>query len=117
NCVAATLTYIFSTLVDLVGSFGDAPDAVFGKAYIDAFRLQQGLLLLREGCARLGEYALEIIGGECTEFHANGQAALKFGDQVGWLAQVESAGRDKQYVIRFDHAVLGAHGATFDQWQ
>src|SRR2546430_5962819 len=44
--------------------------------------------------------------------HANGQASLKFGDQVGRLGHVKSPGRDEQDVVGANHAVARVDGRS-----
>ena len=108
---------VLGALVHLEGNLRDLGDAILCEADLQILGAQQCLVLLREGAAWLRENALEVMGREGTEFHANGQAPLQFGNQVGGLGEVESAGRDEQDVVRLHAAVLGGNGGAFDQRQ
>ena len=108
---------VFGAFVDLPGHFSNAPDAVVSNLQVESFGIQQGLVLLSEGASGFGENALEVIRGQGAQFHADGQTALQLRDQIAGLGQVKGAGGDKQDVVSLDHAVLGGHGAAFDQRQ
>ena len=52
-------------------------------------------VLARERVLRLGQDPPEILLAEGIELDADGQAALKLGDQVGGFGDVKGARRDK----------------------
>ena len=60
---------------------------------------------------------VEFLAAEGLEFHAQGEAALEFGNEVRGLAEVERARRDEQNMIGMDHAVLGIDHAAFHHGQ
>jgi len=63
----------------------DGGDGVFGDVELDAFGLQQRDILLDERILRLGQTANKIFFLQRLQLDANGQAALKLGDQSDGL--------------------------------
>src|SRR5207249_1460148 len=48
------------------------------------------------------------------ELDADREAPLQLRDEIGWLGDMERAGRDEQDVVGPHHAVLRVHGRAFD---
>ena len=65
----------------------------------------------------LGQNADEIFFLEGLQLDANGQAALKLGDQVGRLGHVKRPGGDEQDVIGSNHAVARVDRGALDDGQ
>src|SRR6202158_1013308 len=108
---------VFGLLVHAGGEAGDGGDGVFGDVELDAFGLQQRDVLLDERILRLGQNANKIFFLQRLQLDANGQAALKLGDQIGRLGYVKRARRDEKDVIGADHAVARVDGRAFDNGQ
>jgi hypothetical protein len=70
--------------------------------------------LLHEGRLRLGEDAVEVVGAERVQLHADRKTALELRDQVRRFGNVKSAGRDKEDVFGLHHAVLGVDQGPLD---
>ena len=56
----------------------------------------------------------EIRFGQVLQFHADGQSALKFRDQVGRLGDVERARRDEEDMVGANGTVFGGDRRPFD---
>ncbi len=82
-----------------------------------AFGLHQRDILLDEARLRLGEDAAEIVARERAELDTDGKPALKLGQEVGGLGDVERAGRDEENMVGLHRPVFGADGRAFDQRQ
>lgn len=73
---------VFHRLVHFVGDPGDGVDAVVGEVERHLFGRQQFAVLADEGVGGFREDAAEVFLRQTLEFHADGQAALKLGQQV-----------------------------------
>ena len=60
---------------------------------------------------------MKSASGERLQLHADGKAALQFGNQVARLGDVERAGGDEQDVIGAHEAVARVDGGAFDDRQ
>ena len=110
-------TDVLGLLIDLTGELCDAADGIGLEGKRDAFRREQGLVLLDQGVLRLGQDALEILLAQRLELDANREAALELRDEVGRLRHVEGAGCDEEDVVRADRAVLRRDLRALDDWQ
>src|SRR6266436_952524 len=108
---------VFSLFVYAGGEARDGRDGVLGDVELDAFGLQQRDVLLDERILRLGQNANKIFFLQRLQLDANGQAALKLGDQIGRLGDVKRAGSDEKDVISADHAVARVDGGALDKGQ
>src|SRR5467141_3924278 len=86
---------VFGLFVHAGGEAGDRGNGIFGNVEFDAFGLQERYVLLDERILRLGQNANKIFFLQRLQFDANGEAALKLGDQVGRLGNVKRARGDK----------------------
>ena len=113
----ATRTDVLGGFVYLPCGLGDALDAVFGEFDVHPFGRHQRLVLHGDGGIRLGQDALEVVGGQRLQLNADRQTPLQFRDQIGWAGHLECAGGDKQDVVGLDHPMFGGDGAAFHQRQ
>ena len=104
-----SFTSVASSAIRSIASRNELERQPFG-------RHQRGVLL-DERVLRLGQDADEIVAPERFELDANRKAALKLGNQVRRLRDVERARGDEENVVRLDHPVLGVHGRAFDDRQ
>lgn len=86
---------VFHRRVDLGGEARKLVDRVVREVQVDLFGLQQRLVLLDQAGFRLGQDAAEILPRQGLQFDPDRQAALKLGQQVRRLGDVEGAGRDE----------------------
>ncbi len=86
---------IFCLLIHARCEPRDGGDGIFGNVEFDAFGLQERHVLLDECVLRLGKNSNEIFFLQGLQFDANGQAPLKFRNQIGRLRHMESACRDE----------------------
>src|SRR6267142_397491 len=117
NGVQAPRADIFCLLVHACGELRDGGDRIFGNVELDAFGLKERHVLLDERVLRLGENSNEIFFLQGLQFDANGQAALKFRNQIGRLGDVERTGSDEKNMVRSNHTVAGVDGRAFDDRQ
>src|SRR5882762_7478245 len=117
NGVQAPRADIFCLLVYACGETGDGSDGVLGDVQLDAFGFQERDVLLDERVLWLGKNSNEIFFLERLQFDTNGQAALKFRDQVGRFRHVKRAGRDEKNMVGADHTVASVDGRAFDDRQ
>ena len=68
--VQAASTDVLGLLIDLTGELCDAADGIGLEGKRDAFRREQGLVLLDQGVLRLGQDALEILLAQRLELDA-----------------------------------------------
>src|SRR4029077_4941410 len=105
---------IFGLLVYVGGEARDGGDRVFGDVELHPFRLEQRDILLDKRILRFGQNADEIFFFQRLQLDANGQPALKFGDQIRRFGDVKRASRDKQNVVGADHPVARVNRGAFD---
>src|SRR5208282_1081224 len=79
-----------------------------------AFGFEQRDVLPGKRRLRLGQDANEVFHGERLQLHANGKAALQFGNQVAGLRDVERACGYEKDVVGTDHAVARVDRRAFD---
>src|ERR1700729_3887827 len=108
---------IFGLLVHRHGEGRELLDCVLAEFERHAIGGKQCLVLLHERILRLRQNRLEIFGREGIELDPNRQPSLQLGNQIGGLADVEGAGRDKQDVVGLDRAVLRVHRRALDDWK
>ena len=108
---------VLGGFVHLSGESGDFEEGVVGENQLDAFCFHQGDVLLGESVLRFFQDADKVIHRKRFQFHANGEAALEFGDEVAGLRHVESPGRDEENVVGADEAVAGVDCGAFHDGQ
>src|SRR5260370_211141 len=87
----------------------------FGRELqLHAFGFEQRDILPGQRGLGLGQDADEVLHGERLQFHAYGEAALQFWNQIARLRDVERAGGHEQDVVGADHAVTRVDGGAFD---
>src|SRR5690606_29442578 len=101
--------------IEIDGDCGEAVYGVVGEFELHPFRRHQRHILLDEARLRLGEDAPEILLLKRAQLHANGQSALKLGQEVGRLRYMEGARGDEQDVIRLHRSVFGRHRRAFNE--
>ena len=82
---------ILDRFVHLGGDAGERLDAVVGEVDRHALGAEQRLILLGQAGAGRRQDADEILLGQRLQLDADRQAALKLGQQVGRLGDVERA--------------------------
>ena len=89
------------------------------SAKVDGHALgaEQRLILLGQAGAGLRQDADEVLLRQRAQFDADRQAALKLGQQVGGLGDVERARGDEQDVVGLQRPVFGRDRRPFDQRQ
>src|SRR5262245_3231262 len=110
-------TDIFDGGVHLDRDIGDGVDRVGGEFEIEAFGLHQRDILFDEAGLRLGKDAAEIVARERAKLDPDGKPALKLGQKVRGLGDVERARGDEQDVVGLHRPVFGADGRALDQRQ
>ena len=75
-----TRTDVLGGLVDLPRGLSDTLDAIFRELDIDAFGGHQRFILHGDGRVRLGQDALEVVGGQRFQLNANRQTTLQLRD-------------------------------------
>src|SRR5947209_6406949 len=96
---------VFGLLVHAGGEARDGGYGCVGNVELDAFGIQQRDVLLDERILRLRQNADEIFFLQGLQLDADGQPALKLGDQVGRLGHVKRARRDEKNMIGANHPV------------
>src|SRR5882762_5197582 len=117
NSVQAPRADILCLLIHARCEPRDGGDSIFGNVEFDALGFQERHVLLDEGVLRLGKNSNEIFFLQGLQFDADGQAALKFGDQVRRLGNVERAGGDEKNMVGSNHPVAGVDGRAFNNRQ
>src|SRR5262249_154526 len=105
---------VFSAFVHAEREVRDFFERVGGEFEFHALGFQQGGVLLGERRLGLGEDLDEVIHGERLQLDPDGEAALKFGNEIAGLGDVKRPGGDEQDVIGAHHAVARIHGGAFD---
>src|SRR5205823_1053433 len=105
---------VFHALVGLGRDAGDLLDAVGRELERGALGGAQRGVLLGERVLGLRHDADEVLLGERLQLHADREASLQLGDQVGGLGDVERAGGDEQHVVGADLAVTCLAGRALD---
>ncbi len=96
---------VLGAFIDLEGHFGEPPHAGAVELEIHAFGGEQCRVLAAQRRVRLGQNAHEILDRQGIELHADGQAALQFGNQIGGFRHVKCPRRDEQHMIGLHRAV------------
>ncbi len=81
----------------------------FLKVQMHVIDGQQRLVLAGQRVIRLAQNRLEILAGQRLQIHAHRETSLQFGNEIRHLRHMERARRDKEHVIRLDHAVFRVH--------
>ena len=106
---------ILDRRVDFGGEARQLVDRVVREVQLDFLGLQQRLVLLDQAGFRLGQDAAEILPCQGLQLDPDRQTALKLGQQVRRLGDVESARGDEQDMVGLDRAVLGRDRGSLDQ--
>ena len=105
---------VLGLLVDGSGETSDGFDGIVGEMKLQTFCFEKRDVLLDERVFGFRENADEVFFLERLKFNANGKAALKLGDEIGGLSDVERASSDLENVIGAIHAVPGVYRGAFD---
>ena len=101
-------------LIHAAGDIGQRLDSIGTEVERDSVGGEQGLVLQRERTGGFRQNSHEVVAGQVLQLHANGEASLQFGHQVGRATAMESPGGDEQNLLGGEAAVSCLHGGAFD---
>src|SRR5215475_16108740 len=110
-------TDVLRSFINVSGDAGDLQNRIFPKLDMNFLGFEQSRVLLDQRVFGLGQDADKVFLAERTQLHTDGKPALEFRNQIRRLRSVKSSGRDEQYMISLDHAILCVHRGAFHNRQ
>jgi hypothetical protein len=96
---------------------GQGLDRIVGEGQGHVLGGQQGLVLTDQIGLRLGQDAFEVVARQGLQLDPDRQPALKLGQQVRRLGDVEGARGDEQHMVGLHRPVFGRDRGALDQRQ